>query len=248
MNITAHVLAWNEELMLPYTLRHYSTFCNTIIVHDLGSTDRTREISEQAKAIVMAHDSKGQFDDSLNRFIKNSCWKFPASDWVMVLDCDEFIYFPNGVERTLLCYSLQGVPVVRPVGYEMLSDKLPTTDGQIYDELKHGAKHPDYCKPVLFTPAMVHETQFPEGAHTGRFVLHDGSVIEAPQSPTLPEVLLLHYHQIGPIERIAKKYDATTARMSQANLQNHWGNQKPGIIHAREKRDLILSGLEQVIP
>lgn len=248
MNVTAHILAYNEELMLPYTLRHYSTFCNTIIVHDLGSTDRTVAITEEAGFTPRQWNSYGKFDDVLNRHIKNTCWKEISSDWVMVLDCDEFIYFPEGVEQTLLCYSMLEVPVARPIGFEMLSDTLPTGSGQIYDEIKMGARHPDYCKPVLFTPALVKETQYPEGAHTGRFTLKDGTVIEPPSACTQPPVYLLHYHQIGPIERIAKKYDATTARMCEANRKNNWGNQKPGIIHAQEKRDLILKGITKVVP
>ena len=30
MKIHAHILAWNEEKILPYTLDHYSEFCEKI--------------------------------------------------------------------------------------------------------------------------------------------------------------------------------------------------------------------------
>ena len=34
MKIHSHILAWNEEKILPYTLDYYSTFCEKIFIYD----------------------------------------------------------------------------------------------------------------------------------------------------------------------------------------------------------------------
>jgi hypothetical protein len=75
MNLSVHILAYNEARILPFTLRHYATFASKITVHDLGSTDATRDIAAAAGARVVQHDTRGQCDDQLNRTIKNEAWK-----------------------------------------------------------------------------------------------------------------------------------------------------------------------------
>lgn len=249
MNIVAHIIAFNEELILPYALRHYGTFCSQIVVHDVGSTDGTPGIALDAGAILKRHDSRGEFDDSLNERIKNTEWKSLPCDWVMMLDCDEFLYFPHGERVTLATYDLQGLPVIKPRGFEMLGDELPSKGGQIYDEIKHGAYHVDYCKPVLFSPNRVSEIRLSTGAHSCNAILKDGSTFSNPTEHPSPATLLLHYHQIGGLERIAAKYDAVVKRMSEANRRNKWGWQSgPGMVHALQKRNLIQSKMEQVVP
>ena len=65
MKVWAYVIAWNEELMLPYYLRHYSTFCDKIIVYDNMSTDSTRMIAESYGDLVevVPFDSGEEFND-----------------------------------------------------------------------------------------------------------------------------------------------------------------------------------------
>lgn len=249
MKIHAHILTRNEEHILPYTLRHHSGFCERVFVHDMGSTDRTLAIANEFGAAVRKWDTGGKFDDNLNTLIKNEFWKGLEADWVMVLDADEIIYFPRGTTETLSAYDGLKLAVAMPHGFEMLHETWPDPRGQIYDEAKCGASHPDYCKPVLFAPKRINRIRFSAGAHH----LDELSVTEgtAPYDPGQfadPPVFLLHYHQIGAIEKIAARYDEHTKRMCEANILNHWGNQEPGMKHALDKRNLILSGLERVIP
>lgn len=44
MIIHAHILAWNEEKILPFTLDYYSSFCEKIFIHDNMSTDSSDDI------------------------------------------------------------------------------------------------------------------------------------------------------------------------------------------------------------
>ena len=100
MNVEVHIVTYNEERILPWTLRHYGTFAARIVVHDSFSTDRTREIAWKAGAEVIDWDTVGQVNDQLLSELKNSCWLGTKAQWVIVCDADEFLWFPNGVVET----------------------------------------------------------------------------------------------------------------------------------------------------
>jgi len=248
MNIVVHLITWNESFILPYTIRHYVQFCSRILVHDVGSTDSTVEIAKSMGAEVIRHNGGGEFNDTTNERIKGEEWKKTPADWIFTIDCDEIFFFPHGVKQTLASYEQQRLPVIRPVGFEMLSSFLPFKNGQIYDECKHGAKHPDYCKPELFNPRLVQEMHLSTGGHTCHGVLKDGTTFTNPPAPARPEVYLCHYHQIGPTEKIGEKYEGVIKRLSAINRQNGWGIQRDGKAHARDKRKYIMDRLERVIP
>lgn len=249
MKIHCHLLTRNEQHILPYSLRHYATFCERIFVHDMGSTDGTLEIAKSFGATIRNWDTGGKFDDNLNTRIKNECWLGIDADWVMVLDADEIIYFPKGWMNTLDSYDRQSLAVARPHGFEMLHDTWPNPKGQIYDEAKFGAKLDDYSKPVLFAPGRIERIRFSTGAHSLDEIKVVGNA--APENLnqySYPLCCLLHYHQIGPAEQIAERYDDHTARMCEANIKNRWGCQWSGKIHVQEKRNFIKNHLERVIP
>ncbi len=249
--VEVHLLTWNEEAMLPYTLRHYRTFAQKIGVHDSFSTDRTREIARQYGAIVEDWDTGGVFDDEINMNLKNSCWKGTGSDWVICADCDELLWFPGGAKEALRAYDNLCVAMVKPHGFEMLSEVFPTTPGQIYDEVKFGASDSKwYAKPILFSPRRVAESGLGFGAHAAEPTLRDGHKLfighDCPK--TKPDCFLLHFHQIWPVDRIAKVYDVRRTRLSENNVRNRRGNFDPGLKHALEKRAFIKANLQQVVP
>lgn len=247
----AHILTWQEELMLPYTLRHYRTFCQRIVVHDSFSTDHTREIAKEAGAEVWDLDTGNQFNDEIHLRRKNTCWVGTSADWVVVGDCDELLYFPSGAELTLAAYEMQELAVIKPHGFEMTSEVFPTTTGQIYDEVKFGARDDKwYAKPIMFSARRVAESGFGVGGHDSHPVLKNGLRLHilSGDIPTFPPCYLLHFHQLGPVERIAKLYDERRQRLAEINVRHGWGNFEPGLKHAQDKRNFIKAGLMQVIP
>ncbi len=249
--VTLHLLCFNEADILPFSLRHYATFCSRMVVHDLGSNDGSQSIALAAGAEVNQHDCHGEFDDRLNKRIKEEEWKGDDCDFAIMADADELIYFPGGAFQAFSAYETQGLAVIKPRGYEMFSDVFPETEGQIYDEIKMGA--PDffwYSKPIMFSPKRVASIIFGMGSHWCEATLHDGRKVKLLQEPPLfstPEACLLHCHHIGGVERIARRYDENFKRQSEINHRMKWGNQKPGIEHAMEKRAAILSGVRKVI-
>ena len=249
--VSAHILAYNEREIIPYAVRHYKTYCNEIVIHDLGSTDGTQKIATDAGARVQQHDCRGEFNDMLNKTLKNTCWHGTSADWVLCVDADELIYFPSGAEVSLKAYDDAAVPVVKPYGYEMFSDIYPTGDGQIYEYVKQGARDDFwYGKAELFSPKRVGSVDFGTGAHVTHAVLHGGRkiLVDSRTPPTAPSVYLLHFKHIGGIERLTRLYAENQARQSAENKRMGWGNQEDPGKHARDKRRAITAKLERVIP
>lgn len=251
MKVQVHLLCYNESEILGYMLRHWQTFSDTIIVHDGGSTDGSQDIARLYGATVRPWDTKGQLNDEMAMELKNECWKGTEADWVICVDADELVYFPRGARDTLGTYSRMGAAVIKPHGFDMYSETFPTTDGQIYEEVRMGAPSDKwYAKPILFSPRKVMESGFGIGAHESRPVLKDGRCLSVgPLWPKAnPPTYLLHFHHgIGTPERVAKRLDEKRLRLADINVKNRWGNFKPGAVHVQEKLDFIKAGLTQVI-
>lgn len=261
MKIEVHLLTHDDEQMLEWALRYWSHFPvdavgTRIIVHDGGPVGISSEIASRFPlAEVHRWDTAGELNDELARRLKNECWRATGADWVAVVDADELLHFPEGAKKTLETYERIGAAVIKPSGFEMFSEKwhepseLPGV--QLTDFVKHGS--PDnkwYAKPVLFSPKRVAESGFGIGAHQSEPVLHDGRrIYVGPDWPKAnPPTYLLHFKSIfGGLERIASRYDATRNRLALVNVRNGWGNFSPGMVHAKEKRDLLLPGVRRVI-
>ncbi len=251
MKVEAHLLCFNEADIIGYAIRNLKTFADIIIVHDAGSTDGTREICEAYGVYIKDWKIGGTLDDETNMNLKNECWKGTEADWVTVLDADEILYFPKGGRQTIETYQRINAAVIKAHGFDMYSTQYPTTEGQIYDEVKMGAPADKwYSKPVLFSPARVKEINFGIGAHEADPLLMNGHRLRV--GPTWPKAnpptYLLHYHHgVGPIERVAARLDAKRQRLSDRNVAKRWGNFDKGEVHAKEKREGILQGLMQVV-
>lgn len=248
MSVEVHILGFNEQDMLPFTFRHYATFCDRMILHDGGSTDRSREIAKEYGAEVRDFITDGVNDMKFKQ-LKETCWKGTPHRWAITCDADELIFFPRGWFHTLAAYESDGVAVVKPRGFEMFSDKMPSLDaGQIYDQITDGAPDQEwYSKPILFQPSLIQNLIFSAGCHTCWATLNNGTKVSDPKTVTDPETYLLHFHQIGGIERIARRYDGQQKRHSETNRKNKWGNFSPPRVHAEEKRASILSRLQRVV-
>jgi glycosyltransferase involved in cell wall biosynthesis len=250
MKIQVHILTYNEEDILPYTLRHYSQFATRIIVHDSFSTDRTREICKEYGAEVRDWDTGGVLNDDLSRELKGTAWIGTDADWVITADADELIYFPNGVTKTLEEYDRNNVHIVQPYGYEMYSENFPTGSGQIYDEVVHGARDDRwYSKPILFAPKRITKLEFAPGAHQCHVTSKLGErylIDNKNHKFTVPTCWLLHCKHLGPIARVGKKYDVQRTRLAEINVKQKWGNFDPGEKHARDKRANIINKLEKI--
>jgi len=212
MKIDVFAICYNEEIILPYFLRHYKQFANNITIYDNMSTDNSVKIMNENGVNVIPFDTNNMFEESVLINIRNTCWKNSDADWVIVCDTDELIYHPNLIE------TLETIDATHIVteGHEMMSEILPTTDGQIYDELSRGFSKVDYSKPCLFKPSEIKEIDFGPGSHTAT---PNGNVISVNNSG----IKLLHYKYLNR-EVLINKYSHYAIRQSPEMKSNGWGN------------------------
>jgi len=213
MTIDVFSLCYNEEIILPYFLKHYKKFVRNITIYDNMSTDNSVNIMNEYGVNVIPYDTQGKLEESAFLNIKNNSWKGSDADWVIVCDTDELIYHENIIEVLTNTHANH----IITEGYEMVSETLPTTEGQIYEELKFGYSKPDYSKACLFKPSEVTNINFGPGCHFS--------------SPTGPNIIsihdsgikLLHYKYLNR-EVLIKKYDHYRVRQSEEMIRMGWGN------------------------
>lgn len=166
MQIWAYVITWNEEDMLPFYLRHYSQFCDKIIVYDNMSTDRTREIAEKYEMVeIIKFNTGGQFNDYMHTQLKQLSIELARgkADFIILGDCDEFVYHKN--IRQFLA-ERRDCSVFYPAGFQMVSDGFPYgLSGQLYDYIQWGEPHMWYVKPMIINPNLAHDLEFVTGSH-----------------------------------------------------------------------------------
>lgn len=154
MKIDVYSNMYNEEFLLPYWLRHYETIADRIFVWDDHSTDKTLEIlSRHPKVIMLPRDKQGHHDQYYvtSLYPQYETYSRGSADWVIVADADEFIYHPDLV-GVLEKAKEKGIPVLQCSGFSMVSQGLPTKNGQIYDEIKLGIPDKPESKWTIHSP------------------------------------------------------------------------------------------------
>lgn len=193
MRIDVYTILRNERVMLPYFLRHYGSFADHLFVFDDRSDDGSREMLDSydgpAKLSIFETDVRG-IDDYYFRKVYQTAYKDLSrgwADWVLCVDADEFIYHPH-IRNYLDEIGATWAQIVYPTGWNMFAAALPTTGGQIYEEIKTGVRDPWFDKPVVFRPEV--DMKFTLGRHR----LHKmPGVVQLRTS----ELKLLHYRNLG---------------------------------------------------
>ena len=216
MIIHVYTLCYNEEIILPFFLRHYD-FADRIFVYDNYSTDKSIEIcNANPKVEVRQYDSGGEIRDDLYLKIKNNAWKQSRgiADYVIVVDIDEFLYSDNILQKL----STISKTIIEPNGYEMVSDEIPSGIEQIYNYIPNGATSPGHNKCVIFNPDAIQEINYRPGCHSCKPI---GNIILHPPDGTFK---LLHYKHLS-VEYVIDRYRKFNERLSEFNIRNGYGIQ-----------------------
>ncbi len=208
MKIEVYVLACNEELIMPYFLKHYTQFADIILLES-NSTDKTADMVIEAGGEIWHYDYPDEINDQWFIDIKNSCWKESQADWVMIVDVDEFIYHPD-IKDIL---SKTDATIFLPRLWNMFSDHFPTTQGQIYEEITGGREGGG--KMNIFRPSEIRDINYAIGCHNA---FPKGNV----RLNTTSEIMTLHMRHLGEDYVIARNA-RTSKRLSAYNRQRGWG-------------------------
>lgn len=207
----------NEALLMHYFLRHYTSVADRIFVYDAGSDDGTRDmVAACPKAELIDWDCPG-VNDELYMALNNSAYvqhSREVADWVIMADADEFVYHPN-LRDVLADYQANGINVAVPRGFNMVAETFPTTQGQIYEEVKMGCPGESESKPCVFDPILT--MNFGAGKHHAN-PQPAGLVTYAKDGA----LLMLHQAFLGLQFRL-DRMAARKARMSQTNIERGWG-------------------------
>jgi glycosyltransferase involved in cell wall biosynthesis len=239
MNIDVHITCWNEQAILPFTLQHYSSFCDRIYVHDNMSSDNSLFIcNDFPKVTVKFWDSKtekGKFNDNEARHVKYTAYNEYSkgkADWVILADCDELIYHPD-IKGILKTYKDKGVnyPVIQ--GAQMTSHEFPKyeSSSNLTDIVKTGVLDdpfpPDevfieekawgFSKPIIFNPEL--DVFLSCGSH---FINGEKSNPSEFVFSEQAELKLLHYKYLSE-DYVVNRYKQLGVRLSKYNLDREYG-------------------------
>jgi len=191
MKIDVYSNMHNEEQILPYWLRHYDMVADRIFIWDDESNDRTVEILSQNPKVTFLDMGQHGDDDAYwvtGMFPQYEQHSIGFADWVIVADADEFIYHPRLID-VLEEEKGKGTQVIQCSGYAMVADSFPTSDGQIWEEIKLGL--PDSLMSKWTIHAAIPGIRFGKGRHgpvhnQRAFIRDRGTGIK-----------LLHYRYMG---------------------------------------------------
>lgn len=228
MTVWLYCICRNEERMMPYFLRHYSTWVDKLIFYDGRSTDGTRSLIQSCPKAELRDwpGEDGLVDDQFRDFA-NEQWKESKgkADWVLWVDADELLYHPSMLEL-LDRYLKEGVEVPHVAGFAMVWSRFPTSSGQIYDEIKTGFRSPEWDKPEIFRPCLN------MAWNVGRHSLNLDIIGRNPVSSREREIKLLHYRYFG-LDYIRERGEKNVSRQPQrCKLLNYGDNNFPGATKA----------------
>ncbi|RAP73351.1 glycosyltransferase family 2 protein [Paenibacillus montanisoli] len=232
MIIHVYAICWNEERMLPFFFKHYDHIADHYFIFDNGSTDASLPILRSHPRVTI--DKFEVYGDSLvaaalglfNQFWKQSRGK---ADWVIVCDIDEHLYHQNLRAYLQECAS-QGITLVAPSAYEMVSDFFPGQDKPLHESVRDGVRIPLYDKPLIFNPNAVQEINFTLGRHLAKPV---GHIIQSPNK----DVLLLHYKYLG-YDYLNTRYSTLRQGLRSGDIEKGAGYQY--LWNEQQKMDMFL--------
>jgi hypothetical protein len=220
MKIAIYALCYNEEIMLPFFMEHYSTIADRIVIYDNQSTDNSVEIAYDMGATeVRIFDTSDQIRDDITLVLRNNHWhelKDCGYDWIFVVDIDEFIYHMD-----LMNYLEQAkndnYSIIVPQGYQMIGDENLSAVKYPPQHIQLGCKSYEYSKPVIFNPDKIVHTNFTPGAHyckpTGEISIKSTN-----------DIGLLHYHWLS-LDWVLSRNEWRKQRLSRINNKHGWGRQ-----------------------
>jgi glycosyltransferase involved in cell wall biosynthesis len=211
MQIEAHILAWNREDTIAFTIKHYQSFCSEVTIYDNYSTDRTREIAESLGADVVTFGREGVLDDAEYIAIKNNCWKGSDADWVIVVDDDEILsgYYISVTNQLKLAQD-SGATIIKPQGFNIYSNIMPK---ETWLELKKGILDDNYSKLCCFNPKAIKDIGYIYGCHDAR---PKGRV------RIVEKLWLLHYRAVGGVERLIDRHHEYEPRRQKSQINMRW--------------------------
>lgn len=221
MKVYIFLLCYNEEIMLPHTLKYYKTRfpeCE-ITVFDNYSTDRSYEIAKAAGCRVKRYESKGQQNEKDMMWIRSNMWKeFVGKGWVIMCDMDEWI---DITEEQLKEEDKRGTTILTTQGVNMVGE---ANEEELHDidlfAIQRGFYDNNMSKRVCFKYPVC-AVEYWWGAHT---CFPQGHVVNSTTT-----YLMRHYNYLGEaylIRKHAHRYARNVLSRNMGLNQHYHDDQK----------------------
>ncbi len=229
MRLAAVATVRNECDIVESFVRHNAAFFDRLYILDHRSTDKTpvilRKLKDEGLPLMLSRDDNGIFyqGPTMTRLIKGACDDYPW-DFVVPLDCDEFVSLPGRAAFEALLADLDGTAV----GLMDLDNYIPTANDDLNEmdvlrRIVHRAKIiPDIaCKisKVVIPGAMIEQTGFSlsEGHHGVRI---DGEPVPERR---LEGLTLIHFPVRSIDQFISRAILCRLAWSSRSDYDTGWG-------------------------
>lgn len=213
-------ICWNESLFLPFFLEYYS-FVDKIIIYDNFSSDNSIDIIKKyPNTEYNYYNTNEKIRDDIYLEIKNHSWKQyrNQADWIFIIDIDEIIYHPQGILNYLETLNKNEIAMLQCYGFEMFEPTFyqqESTKG-LLERCNKGTPTAILNKACIINPKLVEETNYLAGCHQN-YAKVKGKVIQD------PNLKMLHYKFIVPLQLLIQRYQQMAKRLSRENIENGWG-------------------------
>ena len=164
MEINIFLMCYNEELLLPYALKHYRDRFPTakFILVDNYSTDRSCEIAKENGMEIRQFETENIQNEDIMRITRNTIWNDKTSGWVIMCDMDEWLEM---TEKDLISEEEKGTTIITTDGFNIIgnSKTVDLSDIDLFT-LNEGVHDHNFSKSILFKAADV-QINFWWGAH-----------------------------------------------------------------------------------
>ena len=222
MKILCIIVSFNGEALLPHVLKHYSSFCEKIIVFDNESTDNSLKVIKKfKKAEARVFSTGGKLDDRENTRIKNEEWKpyKDEFDYVICVDLDELVYHKDGTFEYLEQAFKDGYNIIQCDGWNIVDNHEIYPDVKIFEQYPKGMQAEAESKFAVFNPKEI-DINYGIGQHPWCSEKPKGNIKLFKSGYN--DFKLLHFKQIS-YRYWKEKFDQQQNNLSTFNLDNNLG-------------------------
>lgn len=165
MNITIFLLCYNEEVLIPHTLKYYRDRFPTakFVLVDNYSTDNSHIIAKENGMEIRQFESSNCQNEETMMYIRNNIWNDVTSGWVIMCDMDEWLEI---TETDIISEEEKGTTIINTKGFNIVgnSKTIDLSDIDLFT-LNEGVYDDNFSKRILFKVPDV-RINFWWGAHT----------------------------------------------------------------------------------
>jgi hypothetical protein len=227
MNIEVITCMYNEEFLAPFFMNHYEWATKIKVFIDDDTNDGTEDIVRRyPNSDVYKFKFPDMMDDFLKVILLTNAYRSSNTDWVILVDADEFVYHPDiydflsEVDADIVIANLY--QVYRNIKDKDLDISLPAFPQRIYGD-KNTGENKCYNKPIVARGGLP--IMWTPGNH---FILVDQCTQRYNSAGVLPGNIRIsdtplmgsHWAMADPCFCVERRCKGRRDRQSKFNLEN----------------------------